>query len=560
MRIDFREERRWKYAIAYNLAQSVLEWHKAGSPEERVKGGICVMWRRPLEGQGPEIEHPDPDPGLMDVDDPPHSGDANRSSMLMLDYASDEDDNDEQDKESIVDALETSTLIKDALQAIEDNVEENPGRIELEPKKEEIDLTATLANGEDRSADRQATQDSEELVQKTEESDALTLGLKANSSDPLLTSSKSTSQSVSGEQEAALPASKSSRINLYAPIRERVAYSDADKLFLDFDDFKISDGDPSSEEVTDIVLPPADLSDIFPDLQPLTLIDPPPDSSAPLPPTEGKKKDKKAEDIHRRVDEFNYSKVFPIGTFMSTKPTLVSALQPAKRWRDGQWLPFEESPIVESDAPSSKVLDESASGRLCAVNCDVRRTNKHVDLFGRVGVRGRSDVDPALPLGYRKPDVMWLPKEDDLLKSLVDTYGSHDKDRNCNWRLIAECFNASRITVPSDRRGPKECYTRWRERWALTDVGHRDQDSLLSSPGMPTPAPAAQMTTRGVKRLASTSISSTTAPNLPGMDVEPKNKRHKTVQDSMRKLIKRRAEVAAKNSRSFYDYLSFILY
>ncbi len=75
-----------------------------------------------------------------------------------LDYASDEDDNDEQDKESIVDALETSTLIKDALQAIEDNVEENPGRIELEPKKEEIDLTATLANGEDRSADRQATQ------------------------------------------------------------------------------------------------------------------------------------------------------------------------------------------------------------------------------------------------------------------------------------------------------------------------------------------------------------------------------------------------------------------
>ncbi len=55
------------------------------------------------------------------------------------------------------------------------------------------------------------------------------------------------------------------------------------KLFLDFDDFKISDGDPSSEEVTDIVLPPADLSDIFPDLQPLTLIDPPPDSSAPLP-------------------------------------------------------------------------------------------------------------------------------------------------------------------------------------------------------------------------------------------------------------------------------------
>ena len=47
MRTDFREERRWKYAVAFNIATAVLEWHAAGDPETRVAKGICVKWKRP---------------------------------------------------------------------------------------------------------------------------------------------------------------------------------------------------------------------------------------------------------------------------------------------------------------------------------------------------------------------------------------------------------------------------------------------------------------------------------------------------------------------------------
>ena len=44
MRVDFREERRWKIALAFSLAHAVMAWHEAGSLEERVNRGICVIF------------------------------------------------------------------------------------------------------------------------------------------------------------------------------------------------------------------------------------------------------------------------------------------------------------------------------------------------------------------------------------------------------------------------------------------------------------------------------------------------------------------------------------
>ena len=46
MQTDFREERRWKIAVAYELAVCVQEWHIAGSHEERLRLGIIgKLWR-----------------------------------------------------------------------------------------------------------------------------------------------------------------------------------------------------------------------------------------------------------------------------------------------------------------------------------------------------------------------------------------------------------------------------------------------------------------------------------------------------------------------------------
>ena len=47
MQTDFREERRWKIALAYELAICVQEWHIAGSKEERVRLGITGAYKKP---------------------------------------------------------------------------------------------------------------------------------------------------------------------------------------------------------------------------------------------------------------------------------------------------------------------------------------------------------------------------------------------------------------------------------------------------------------------------------------------------------------------------------
>ena len=55
MRTDFREERKWKVALAYNLSTAVLEWHAAGSLEERIRSKICVLWKKPRNGQSSAV-------------------------------------------------------------------------------------------------------------------------------------------------------------------------------------------------------------------------------------------------------------------------------------------------------------------------------------------------------------------------------------------------------------------------------------------------------------------------------------------------------------------------
>ena len=47
MRTDFREERKWKLALAHTIARAVMDWHAAGSKAERERLGICLNWKKP---------------------------------------------------------------------------------------------------------------------------------------------------------------------------------------------------------------------------------------------------------------------------------------------------------------------------------------------------------------------------------------------------------------------------------------------------------------------------------------------------------------------------------
>ena len=137
----------------------------------------------------------------------------------------------------------------------------------------------------------------------------------------------------------------------------------------------------------------------------------------------------------------------------------------------------------------------------------------------------------------RAADHIWSAADDVLLKSLVDKYPN-------NWPLIAECYNASRLTAPTDRRSPSDCLERWKGRWGserkpfAIETTHLPVDDHIVSSG--------QMTTRGVKRLASASISSPGNQGVVHSTESKKRRRHILLQESMRRAAKKRAEAAQK--------------
>src|ERR1700722_11661595 len=114
MRTDFREERKWKLALAYMLSTSAKEWHLAGNSSERIRRGICVQWKRPCI-RDPEAEDVRREEILplapMDIDGPT---DSKSNLMSLVEYGSDDEDQD-QDQQSVFNVLEPNRLLQDAL-------------------------------------------------------------------------------------------------------------------------------------------------------------------------------------------------------------------------------------------------------------------------------------------------------------------------------------------------------------------------------------------------------------------------------------------------------------
>jgi len=349
MRIDFREERKWKLALAYHLSTSVLEWHAAETSEERLRLGICVKWQ--LHRNVEEEEETAEEEMVVEEEEPKRN-----HSLLGVDYGSEEEDDDEQEKEqrSVADALEPSSIIEDALEMAE----------EMQLKNEEIDDSSILAlplsekvEGEDVKMDDVSQPDPN--------------GLKTTSNDPLL-GSKSSSQTASANGDAEPPPTKPSKSS-YAPLRDKIIYSGDDELFAHVGDFQVGTNASDIHHVPQNI----DWSTLFPELQPYGLLDVPAPSNG-----EGKKKAEKRsdrDDPNKRAEDTTYSKLYPTGRFMFSKPTLLGPLEPAKRWSEGKWQPTIDSQVSTdlADAPS-RLQEDVANGtfyprfaRRCA-NCSAR--------------------------------------------------------------------------------------------------------------------------------------------------------------------------------------------
>jgi len=360
MRIDFREERRWKIALAYNLATAVMEWHAAGSLEERVKRGVCRLWN-PAYLKSEELQDAQQDGEPIQAETlvlQEHQSSEEKTNVLLgVDYGSDEEEDD------IVDALQPLMLLEGAIEIPpQDEVHEDQ-EPSIKPKTEESEDFSVLRRDESAQIDAQTRGHSmDQQMVYPEEKDIL-VGLKSSSKDPILgVKTSSNSSSSNADSDAPTTSTKSSLKRAYAPLRERIMEFEVDKLFLDLDDFHITQPskavDDDHRDFITVDLPPADLSTIFPDLHPLNLLDIAlPLASAP----EGKKKNSDRDDPNKRIEDTTYTKLFPIGEFMYSKPTLIGPLQPSKNWKDGRWLPLDETPVyVEYEGPTR--LPEDMSG------------------------------------------------------------------------------------------------------------------------------------------------------------------------------------------------------
>lgn len=141
----------------------------------------------------------------------------------------------------------------------------------------------------------------------------------------------------------------------------------------------------------------------------------------------------------------------------------------------------------------------------------------------------------------KRADHIWTTDDDILLKKLVDKYPN-------NWALICDSFNSSRVTVSTDKRTLWDCLERWDFRWGGNRLlPHATLTDLTSSVNLDGTSTLPQMTTRGVKRLASSSISSG---STSGVGESKRRRRHVSMLETIRKAAKKR-EATQKSNRTY---------
>lgn len=542
--------------MAYGLAHAVIDWHVAGTLEERVKLGIVVLWRpdNPNRREEEVTMQVDEDPFVKEMFD--GHVESKGESTPGENSEDDSEDEQEKDRQAVLNALEPSAAFQEALDEIETARAGQVTSQEIQFKAEDVEDDSALRASNDDSqaeANAEAPDDSTEAEEKDKKASVLRPG----ATDVLLAeAAPEASTSASGSKPKA-------KAGTYAHLRESIVYSDVDQLFVDLDDLDLAKG--MSELSTDDsahFAPPsyAAISTIFPDLQPYGLLDVPPASAS-----DGKKKERRGDrdDPTKRADDTTYNKAAPMSCFMLQKTTLLGPLEPAKHWRDGEWHSLEDTTVVaDFDTPSARPIDDSVASctclsfvfgllelitLICSALFEGSKQNSPSSLLALLPVaptRRRTPLEIALMDGGRStpaasgsrsraPEHSWTAEDDVLLKKFADKYP-------LNWMLIADALNSSRVSISIDKRTPLECQERWKVRFG--GAAPAEDDSR------PPPTPTTQRTTRGTKRSLSTSVNSSGANGSGSSHGDSKKRRrHNLMHEAIRKAVKKR-EAAQKAS------------
>jgi chromatin modification-related protein VID21 len=291
MQADFKEERKWKMALALELAEAVVEWHNADAEGRVALRGHYVP---PDPREMPEpIERgvPPPEPVDEHVASP-------KGADQKLSPANESDEEDE---------------VQAAIEPQEDvTMAESPETKPAEPAPiQEPEFTMKTEDPESFNLDTTEIQ-ADEVKPTPEDLD--------DSKNPVffaLTSTPTTKPVLDGLLE----------------VRNPILDLDSDSLWIDpvelQNSVQASALDPTLSNKLDLELNTHGWGGLFSELPTYELSNPP---------------DEEAKQVVPRDDEVQ-RKTIPISRFSDSQPLLLGALQPSLRLRNGEWHFFDEYPV-----------------------------------------------------------------------------------------------------------------------------------------------------------------------------------------------------------------------
>ncbi|CAE6383216.1 unnamed protein product [Rhizoctonia solani] len=467
LQVDFREERRWKTVIAFELAHAAREWHEA-SPEER--RAMCVGYRKgdyQLDEEQDKAEDVD-----MEGDKEEEEEDAEGEKDVEM--------------EERVGSDGKATELRSEPENDEPEEAEGPHTGGLEPRDD-------VMGADDEAAVMEETKEPEKEGEQQREPGALTKDdvpgalTKDDTTDPPSKELSPTKdpeipdEDADGEDDPASPTKSALR-----PGAEGAEATLADLEYISSvrDELVQLATTPSlstafalpalPESVTAKAQPDSidALAELFPDLSLYTGLS---DSIDPDPSKQEKRPDESMTSV-------SSGKLAHASRLMDVKPVLIGALDPARHLLKNRWIGLDEVPAVEDPKDVGSVRQDTVFNGNYLFAADKKPEEK---ALRRRPDSGMTHPVPAhVPVAPRDAQarlerVTWTPDDDALLKSICDAYPN-------SWTLTADVFNSSRVTIKPDVRTPWDCYDRYTKLYGGAVVGDEKPGTMeiaLPSPG-----------------------------------------------------------------------------
>ncbi|KIO17854.1 hypothetical protein M407DRAFT_32473, partial [Tulasnella calospora MUT 4182] len=449
LQADFREERKWKTAVAFEIAHEIAAWHR-GSPEER--RAMCVQWRAPVIEDAPEADDTArtarQEPLELEArDEEPEDTTTGQEEAPLGENAMSSGPIDEQDEpkddtgEVGAGADPETSNAAETLKQLD-----APPQPSEEPQiKEEamaVDFSAFRAGGsEDAEGEGELDGDGEDGDGEAEDvkeamMDMIQDPFDAAPDNEALGGDKPSGSSGGAANKAGTTSKVQHAQTLRAPLLQDLGTTDT---ILDLakltDNLSLNPPVPSSDEPGPSGLrgqPAIQLPDLFPEL---TMYGP------FVSPAELKGKPDK------RIDETNNGKLTYVSRLFDIKPILISTLQPAKKrkpegWDDlGEFYPADDT--VQELRPGEFYLPPPPP---------LFSGNRKPKEYPQTRLAQTQLTQEQAQ--HRVTTQVWTPEEDAQLKHFAFLY-------SLNWQLVADAFASWRKSISTDRRTDWDCMVRW---------------------------------------------------------------------------------------------------